>query len=109
MPRTANQRAQQFLAYDALKGFQEMLREKEKVLLSEEELSEDDYEELNEKAQSMKPGDMITVLYSSGNQYIRLTGILSKICLEEGYLQIVKERITLKSIRHLEIEKKSSR
>ena len=44
MPRTRAQRAQQFQAYDALKGFTELLHEKERIVIQKKDLSEDVYE-----------------------------------------------------------------
>ena len=40
--RTNIQRAQIFNSFDALKGFKELLREKEKITVPERHLSEDD-------------------------------------------------------------------
>ena len=43
------QRAYIFQSFDALKGFREMLKEKEQIQVSPRILSEDDLEELNRR------------------------------------------------------------
>ena len=47
--RTNVQRAQIFNSFDALKGFKELLREKEKITVPERHLSEDDLELIREE------------------------------------------------------------
>ena len=103
MPRTRAQRAQQFQAYDALKGFTELLHEKERIVIQKKDLSEDDYEELNEKASRLQTGKMVSIIHYDKNEYIKTTGILSRVDPELGYLQIVKTKIALKDILHIEI------
>ena len=85
MPRTRAQRAQQFQAYDALKGFTELLHEKERIVIQKKDLSEDDYEELNEKASRLQTGKMVSIIHYDKNEYIKTTGILSRIDPELGF------------------------
>ena len=56
------QRAHIFSAFDALKGFREMLKEKERVVVSKRMLSEDDLEVLNQKVHAIEKGMMITLI-----------------------------------------------
>ena len=59
------ERAKQFLPFDALKGLQEALRKKERELENVEriELSEESLEELENKFNRIKQGDMINIKY----------------------------------------------
>lgn len=98
MPRTRAQRAQIFQSFDALKGFREILKQQEVIIVPKKELSEDDCEELNRKVHQIQVGMMIQVIYYDHGRYIQLEGKVSKINLDTKMIQIVKTKIDLKSI-----------
>ena len=50
----------------------------------------------------MQCGDMVTVVYFSEDNYVRITGILSKIKLEERWIQVVRTKIYLDDIYEFE-------
>ena len=83
-------RAKQFVPFDALKGFQEALRKKEKMPVPRKELAEEKAEELNEKLKKLTTGKMITVVYYNDGEYIQLTGIVVKIEKNKKYLQMAE-------------------
>ena len=56
-------RARQFLPFDALKGLQEALREKEIELDERKELSEESIEELSNNLQLIERGDNVRLTY----------------------------------------------
>ena len=103
MPRTKLQRAQQFQPYDALRGFNDLLRQQERIIIPKKELSEDDYEELNDKASQLQVGKMVSIIHYESNEYVQTTGILSSLDVEKKILQVVKTRIHLKDIVHIDI------
>lgn len=105
MPR--QQRAYIFQAFDALKGFRELLNEKERIVVEKRELSEDDLEMLDQKIHEVQQGDIIKIIYYDRKEYIQKTGMLTKIDLEVRYIQIVKEKIDLDRIVEIEIEEKA--
>ena len=47
-------RAKQFMPFASLRGFDQMVKEKEKVLIEKRELSEGESRELSEKLSSLK-------------------------------------------------------
>ena len=98
------QRAHIFSAFDALKGFREMLKEKERVVVPKRLLSEDDFEILNQKIHAVEKGMMITLVYFDNGDYIEQTGRVSKLSFDENYIQIVKSKIPLKSIVDIQCE-----
>lgn len=104
MPRTRAQRAQIFQSFDALKGFRELLKEQEKVIVQRKTLSEDDLEELDRKVHQIQIGMIITVIYFSNGQYIQLTGRVSKLNFNTKTIQIVKTKLNIKSIVDIEFE-----
>ena len=98
------QRAHIFSAFDALKGFQELLKEQERVIVPKRMLSEDDFEILNQKIHAVEKGMMITLVYFDNGDYIEQTGRVSKLSFDENYIQIVKLKIPLKSIVDIQCE-----
>ncbi|MBQ9730674.1 MAG: YolD-like family protein [Bacilli bacterium] len=96
------ERAKIFMPFDALKGFKEALKEKEKVIVDKIELSEEEKDKLIYKLDSLKKGMMIKVVYYSEGQYIELKGILSRINVESKSIVIVKEKISVENILSLE-------
>lgn len=89
---TISNRAKQFAPFDALKGFREALKEKEKIKIDKKELSEDRAKEINDLLKNMKEGMLTTLVYYLDGEYIQLTGIVLKIEKQKRYLQIA-ERI----------------
>jgi len=72
-------RARQFLPFDALTGFQELLRQKEVEIEERKNLTEESYNELEEKLNSVDIGNEIGICYYSNYKYINISGILKKI------------------------------
>lgn len=70
------ERAKQFLSFDALKGLQEALREKEKQLefVEKVELCEEMIEKLSEKLQILEIGSLIIVKYYCNKCYKEVVG-----------------------------------
>ena len=98
------QRAHIFSAFDALKGFRELLKEKERIIFSKRILSEDDLEILNRKIHEVTLGMILTVVYFDNGDYVQFTGRVAKVKLDEQYVQIVKKKINIKSIVDIQCE-----
>lgn len=81
-------RARQFMPFDALKGLQEALREKEREIESRKELSEESLAELDCKLKRLSEGCSATVKYYKNERYISITGIVTNI-------DTIKEVITI--------------
>lgn len=85
---TISNRAKQFAPFDALKGFREALKEKEKIKIDKKELSEERAKEINELLKNVKEGMLTTIVYYLDGEYIQLTGIVLKIEKQKRCLQI---------------------
>lgn len=72
-------RARQFLPFDALKGFQEALKEKEIEYVEKRELSEDSIEQLSKEISLLLKGDMIKIKYYTNKQYKYIEGTIKKV------------------------------
>ncbi|HHX78301.1 MAG TPA: YolD-like family protein [Acholeplasmataceae bacterium] len=86
-------RAKQFLPFDALKGFREALREKEKIIVSKIILSKEEAEILSKKILQIKKNEIITVIYYNDGSYIELEGMVSKVDFHYKSVTIVKTEI----------------
>ena len=87
-------RARQFLPFDALKGLQEALREKEVELDERKELSEESIEELSNKLQMVERGNKVRLVYYHQRKYRQIEEavidikVIQKKLILEGDLRI---------------------
>lgn len=79
-------RAKQFLPFDALKGLQNALREKEVEYVDKIELAEEKVDEISLKLQSIKIGDNISIIYYSNSQYRKSIGNVFNINILKRYI-----------------------
>lgn len=96
-------RARQFLPFDALKGFKELVKEVERIKVSKKELTEEDIEKLSKTILSLEKGMMVKVIYFEQDEYLKLEGIVSKIDITNRFIMIVKKRISLDDILEIEV------
>ena len=83
-------RAKQFLPFDALKGLQEALREKEIEYEEKKELSEETLEELNNKFNQIEKGSFVKIRYYRNGRYSEIKGIVTYIDYTKRKIQIDK-------------------
>ncbi len=95
-------RAKQFSPFNSLRGYYDLIKEKEKIITPKRELSDYDIELLNNKIMSLEKNMIIKVTYYDTDSYKTIYGMLSKIDLEHKYLTIVKERISFSDITNIE-------
>lgn len=83
-------RAKQFLPFDALKGLQEALREKEIEYEAKKDLSEDTLFELNNKFNQIENGKYIKIKYYKNGRYNEIKGIVTNIDYTKKKIQMNK-------------------
>ena len=93
-----------FQSFDALKGFRELLKDQERVVVEKRILSEDDLQILDRKIHQIKEGMMVKITYFDNNQYILKEGVLSKINFNTKFIQVVKEKIKMENIVDIECD-----
>ncbi|MDO4296923.1 MAG: YolD-like family protein [Lachnospiraceae bacterium] len=98
------ERAKQFMPFAALKGYQEALRKKEKIVMPKMELSEDYKETLDRRLRQVRKNDIITVVYFSRNEYLKKTGMVSRIDETARILCIVNTKIIFDDIYEISSE-----
>lgn len=72
-------RAKQFLPFDALKGLKEALHEKEIEHEAKVELSQEQIEKISQDILNLKEKDQVVVYYHNGIKYEKKVGIIKKI------------------------------
>ncbi len=95
-------RAKIFMPFDALNGFREALRSVEKIHEEKKELSSDIYEELNNKINSLKVGDIVVIEHFYNEMYIKTQGIIKKINKNYRYIIIDNSNISFDDIIYLD-------
>ena len=83
-------RAKQFLPFDALKGLQEALKEKEIEYEEKKELSEDTLSELNDKFNQVENEKCIKLKYYKNGRYSEIEGTVTNIDYIKKKIQINK-------------------
>ena len=97
------ERAKIFMPFAALKGFEEALREKEKVVVKKKDLNEEEILMLNQKMATLEKGQMIKIVYFNKDEYIEIQGLVARLDKVLGNITVVNTKIDIKDILFLEI------
>lgn len=103
-----SERAKQFMPFAALKGFEELLAEKERMIVPKIELSEERKAELDDKMRSIRKNDMITVTYYAQKEYLKMRGMVSGIDTNARYLKVINTKIPFDDIYDITEERRNS-
>lgn len=98
-------RAKQFVPFDALKGLQEELRirEERRTRVKKKTLSEDQIEKISRVLSRLEEGSKVAIcLYSKGH-YIKIDGYISEINQIYEYIKIGNEKVFFDDIYKLAI------
>ena len=96
-------RAKQFMPFAALKGYEDALRAKEKIVVPRRELSEEMAQELDRKLHQIRKNDVVTVVFYDREEYIRITGMVSRVDMDGRILKIVNTKIGFEDISAIEV------
>lgn len=96
-------RAKIFLPFDALKGFREALKEKEKIVVSKIELTEEETDRLSRLLLQIKKRMMVKVVYFKSGEYLELTGLVSNNDFVYKKITIIETIIKYIDIYKIEI------
>lgn len=97
-------RAKQFMPFDALKGFREALAEKERIIVTKRELSEEKKEALDRKLRQVQKKDIVTVEFFQAGEYVQVTGMVSRLDETSKTLNVVDTTIAFEDISDLQGE-----
>lgn len=99
------ERAKQFMPFAALKGYEDALREKERMIVPKIELTEEMKAELDFKIHQIELRDIVTVIYFKNGEYLQVTGMVSRVDMDARMLKVVNTRIPFEDIYDLRGEK----
>ena len=92
------ERAKQFMAFSPLRGYYDLIKQKQKTVVEKKDLTADSAEELSFKFNQIKVGKIVEVVYFCQGEYVKCAGMVSKIDVTEKTLSIVKTKISLDNI-----------
>ena len=97
------ERAKQFMPFAALKGYQEALWEKEKIVVEKRELSDERKEELDRQFVQIRRNQIVTVIYFCEGEYLKITGMVSGFDVNSRVIKIVNTKIRFEDIYEIEL------
>lgn len=97
-------RAKQFLPFNSLRGFYELVKNKEKIVEKKRDLSSDELEILSFKFDQLVVGKIVLIKYYEIDGYISFQGIITKIDLNNKIITLVDTKIKLVDIVEIEAE-----
>ena len=94
-------RAKQFMPFDALKGFREALAEKEREIAEKRELSEERKAELDRRLHELQKGDEVMVEYFQNGVYVTQTGCVTRLDVSGRVLKLEEQEIPFDALSDL--------
>lgn len=95
-------RAKQFLPFDSLRGYYDLVRKVEKVITPRKFLSQEELDKLSSIISKVKKGMIIKVTYYQTDGYVTLEGMISNIDIVYKKITIVETQINFKDIFKIE-------
>ncbi len=101
-------RAKQFMPFDALKGLREELKKREEKYLKEpkKEIDEQKRIELSQRIAVLKKGDEVKIVFYYDGHYIELHGALQMVNVAYKYIKICDNKIAFDDLYDIEISSK---
>ncbi len=98
-------RARQFMPFAALKGYDDAVKEKERVVCEKDELTEERIEKLSQTVAKITKGVVVKVKYYKTDSYVTEVGTVTAIDFTMRYLKIIKTTILFDDLYEIEIVK----
>lgn len=91
-------RAKQFMPFNALRGYYDLIKEKQRIKTDKKELSQDKADMLSYKMNNLQKGMMVKIVYYNIDHYDTIEGLVSKIDSTYKTITIVKTKINIDDI-----------
>ena len=98
MAVSKEERARQFLPFNALTGYYEMILKKQRVTEPKKELSPDEIDALSKELKKIHRGERATVTYYDTDAYVNQTGSITDIDFAFQTLTLNKTKIPFENI-----------
>lgn len=102
-PRSRADRAQQFMPFAALRGYYDLIRERERTPQPKRELTEEEALELSQRLARLERRRMAKVVYHDGEAYVTAHGLVTDIDEAGRTLTVVRTRIPFDAIIELDV------
>lgn len=96
-------RAKQFMPFDALKGFREAIREKEKIIENKNIIDEDNSNNINNILNKLKVGLRVEITYYYEYHYITKTIDIKKLSFQSGKIILNNNIINFDDLKDIKI------
>lgn len=97
-----SERAKQFMPFSALKGLDEALKNKERIIVEKKELSDELAEEISRILCSIEKGDFVKAVFYSNGEYVSAEGVVTFFDRDRKRMTIVKTDIEFENIYRIE-------
>lgn len=98
-------RARQFMPFAALRGYYELVHERERVPTPRRELTEEEARELDAALAQVARGSLVRVTYYDGDAYVTREGLVSQKDEILRDLWLVRTKIPFAALQSLELLK----
>lgn len=95
-------RARQFMPFAALKGYYDLVDQKERLVEPRRDMSEEDALQLSCELAQIRKGSLVRVVHYDQNAYVSTEGMVSQIDETFHTLTVVKKTIQFEDILSLE-------
>lgn len=96
-------RARQFMPFAALKGYYDLVRERERKVEPRRELTEEDALRLSAQVTTLHKGDMVKITYYDKDAYLVAEGVVTQVDLLSRVVRVVKTPIEFGDIEGIEV------
>jgi len=96
-------RAQQFMPFAALRGYYDLVRQRERVVEPRHDLTEEEARELDAAVAGLHKGDMVEVVHYDEDAYVTTRGVVTGIDVALRALTVVKRRVCFDDMRSLRV------
>ena len=103
MPNEEN-RASQFHSFDALKGFQEVLREVERMVEAKKQFSPESFQKLDDRLTKLQKNDFVVIEHYYHFSYLETAGKIQKIDFFNRFLFLSHTKIFFDDIIGIEVK-----
>ena len=98
-------RAKQFMPFDSLKGFYELIKNEEIIKQNKKSLFEDFYNYLDNQLKKLKKGDNVLIEYYYNDEYIQTSGTIKKIDEINKCIYVLNSKILFDDIIKIKLTK----
>ena len=99
-----NNGAEQFSAFAALTGFDEIIKEHERITENRRDMAEDAAAELSEKMSRVQKGSVIRLIFYGRDTYRTVEGTVDNIDFIYRFIKICGKRIDFDDVADVEIK-----